>query len=706
MDQNRFDVISRLLFPRPPASYTPDDFPDEIIWIPREQDPEKAGPEDCVPCLFLQSPYARFIILYFHSNAEDLGRCYAFCSLIRHQFQVHVLAVEYPGYGICPGGQACEESVVENGRVAFRFLREVLDWPLDGIILLGRSIGCGPALTLAKDHQVYGVVLVCPFLSVQLLSRDLVGPLAQFIAERFPNKDRVPMLTSSLLIVHGKKDTVVPWAHGKQLYDLCRCRKRLISPENMEHNTNLHADMSYFVLPMLQFFSLPDYSFDELRIPSWAFDKERFAWNKGRAMSRTSDGGSCAPRGANGLSGVSSNRQPLGASSPRCSPSMRPRPLFMNAALRDTWYVKQPRDEPLPDGKRVDGSSRRCRSATALSEHTGPAGPWSLRCPSRVAEPRDDDGPPLPPSGDVASDPASGIPSRLDDSMEASLTYVAQEAVSRLDSADAGQARNTASEYPTQVRCASSHITSILCSPRRQLSRHAAQPTAQQPPRDVPNDASIWDGSGGLGTQTATQASPSTTPAPRRPDEFAWSDDPSHEDSTASPLPMPTMRSRPSPSRMRSAPPQYVHEHETRTQMVSEEVEGGDKSTAEAAEEMVDRFLRTRGLESLGSQGPGADSVLQSPELVPVALQPSCSGDIDDEQIPLPPSDDDCHSFAKVPPTRVNGPSFRGTGGQQTHFPKMRQPMRPFEGRGLIAMSTSSCAQGASLKKTVPPVQL
>jgi len=59
---------------------------------------------------------------------QDLGRCYNFCNMLRMQFQVlilwfcnretvkfeivsllgqvNVLAVEYPGYGICPGGQA------------------------------------------------------------------------------------------------------------------------------------------------------------------------------------------------------------------------------------------------------------------------------------------------------------------------------------------------------------------------------------------------------------------------------------------------------------------------------------------------------------------------------------------------------------------------------------------------------------------------
>lgn len=241
--------------------------------MPKSLDPEDARPEECIPCILLTSPAARFFILYLHSNAEDLGRCYSFCSALRLQFQVHVLVVEYPGYGICPGKQATEESVTENAFVAFNFIRQVLNWPLDEIILFGRSIGCGPALAIAAKYKVYGLILVCPFLSVRELCREFLGGMADFIDERFPNKEQVARVSSQLLVVHGRSDGMVPWSHGKALYDACRARKRLVTPENMKHNSNLYADPAYFVVPMLQFFALPDYSFEDFHVPPWVFDK-------------------------------------------------------------------------------------------------------------------------------------------------------------------------------------------------------------------------------------------------------------------------------------------------------------------------------------------------------------------------------------------------------------------------------------------------
>lgn len=268
-----FDLVSKLLFPSPPSSYGVDSFPGELLWVPRSLGPKWAVPQDCIPCIFLRYPTARFIVVYLHSNAEDLGKCHTFCCNVREQFQVHVFAVEYPGYGICPGETCDENSVSENAEVGLRFILEVLNWPLDNVLLLGRSIGCGPTIALATEYKVSGVVVVSPMLSLKDLYRDNLGPLSNWLKERFPNKARIPLVKSPLLVVHGQKDRIIPHRHGVELYKACRSRKLLVCPPGMGHNTNLLADVSYLVLPMLQFFALPDYCFEEIVVPPWVFDK-------------------------------------------------------------------------------------------------------------------------------------------------------------------------------------------------------------------------------------------------------------------------------------------------------------------------------------------------------------------------------------------------------------------------------------------------
>lgn len=271
-------LVSRILFPVPRSSYSEDSFPSDLIWVPRQAVDSK-GPappveDDAIPCLLLTYPSARFLVIFFHSNGEDLGRCHGFCCYLREQFQVHVLAVEYPGYGLCPGTPT-GPSVMENALVALRFVRETLQWPLESVKVFGRSIGTGPAIGLASLFTFAGVILVAPFLSVQELFRDRVGPFAGFVEEWFKNEELAPKIAAPTMIIHGKRDELIACRHGESIHELLQCRKLLVSPALMEHNTNLLTDLEFFVLPMFQFFALPDYAFQELKVPSWAYDKRR-----------------------------------------------------------------------------------------------------------------------------------------------------------------------------------------------------------------------------------------------------------------------------------------------------------------------------------------------------------------------------------------------------------------------------------------------
>lgn len=258
-----WNVVERLIFPAPKPSYSIHSFPKELILIPREDGTK-------VPCLFLPFQHARFLFIYFHANAEDLGLSYGFCKMLRDLFQVHVLAVEYPGYGICPGN--CDEAgIMANAHAAFHFATETLKWPKDGIKLFGRSLGTGPTVQLAATAEVAGVILISPFTSIRELFRGQIGPMADFLENRFPNLELTPKIRSPTLIIHGLQDALVPPEHGRRIYASIGCKRMIVTPHNMSHNTSLLKDAATFILPMTHFFSLPDYSFEELSLPSWVF---------------------------------------------------------------------------------------------------------------------------------------------------------------------------------------------------------------------------------------------------------------------------------------------------------------------------------------------------------------------------------------------------------------------------------------------------
>ena len=57
-----------------------------------------------VPCLYL--PYlggSSKLLIYFHGNAEDVGLAMELLAFVKDMLKVHVLAMEYPGYGVYDG---------------------------------------------------------------------------------------------------------------------------------------------------------------------------------------------------------------------------------------------------------------------------------------------------------------------------------------------------------------------------------------------------------------------------------------------------------------------------------------------------------------------------------------------------------------------------------------------------------------------------
>lgn len=61
---------------------------------------------------------------------------------------MHVLVVEYPGYGLYKGSDKSPSKMLEDSIVVFDYLTTVCGVKAQDIVLFGRSIGSGPATYL------------------------------------------------------------------------------------------------------------------------------------------------------------------------------------------------------------------------------------------------------------------------------------------------------------------------------------------------------------------------------------------------------------------------------------------------------------------------------------------------------------------------------------------------------------------------------
>ncbi len=68
------------------------------------------------------------LFLYFHANAEDIGKTHKFLIYITHYLQVHAIAVEYPGYGVYKKAQASADLIIKDAEIVFSFIQKELNF--------------------------------------------------------------------------------------------------------------------------------------------------------------------------------------------------------------------------------------------------------------------------------------------------------------------------------------------------------------------------------------------------------------------------------------------------------------------------------------------------------------------------------------------------------------------------------------------------
>lgn len=169
-------------------------------------------------------------ILRCHGNAEDMVQTlWAVGELCGDGYTV--ASVDYPGYGLSDGSPN-EKGCYRNVHRLYDWLVEKRGFKPEDIIVDGFSIGTGPAVELAATKSVGGLILEAPFLSApRVVTKVRILPV-----DPFPNLKRIGDVKCPVLFFHGTSDRVIPYEHGRALFEIARKPKRFISVEGGDHN--------------------------------------------------------------------------------------------------------------------------------------------------------------------------------------------------------------------------------------------------------------------------------------------------------------------------------------------------------------------------------------------------------------------------------------------------------------------------------------
>jgi uncharacterized protein len=187
---------------------------------------------------------AKPVILYFHGNGGSLHyRVERFKKLINDG--IGLVALEYRGFGGNAGAPS-EHGLIADAEAAYAFA--AARYPAKQIAVWGESLGTGVAVALAAEKPVGRVILEAPFTSAASVAaiRYWYMPVRLLMKDQFHSDTRIAKVTAPVLILHGVRDQIVPYAMGEQMFDLANQPKHIVKfldggHEDLDANGALHA---------------------------------------------------------------------------------------------------------------------------------------------------------------------------------------------------------------------------------------------------------------------------------------------------------------------------------------------------------------------------------------------------------------------------------------------------------------------------------
>ncbi|TVR51185.1 MAG: alpha/beta hydrolase [Spirochaetaceae bacterium] len=178
----------------------------------------------------------RRTLLWFHGNAGNITHRADNMRLLVAE-GIDVFIFDYRGFGRSEG-RPSEKGLYTDARAAYAYLTETLAVPRDEIVFFGRSLGAAVAVELALDQAPAGLILESPFTSAPAMARVMFGglPLGFLISSRFDTLERIGRVNTPVLIAHGDRDEIVPYAMGRRIYDAANDPKSFYRITGAGHN--------------------------------------------------------------------------------------------------------------------------------------------------------------------------------------------------------------------------------------------------------------------------------------------------------------------------------------------------------------------------------------------------------------------------------------------------------------------------------------
>lgn len=188
---------------------------------------------------FLKKPGSRRVLLFSHGNAGNISYRAAIARLMV-QAGASVFMYDYQGYGLSEGRPSLK-GICQDALAAYDHLTGSEGAGAGEVVLYGESLGAGVSCYLASRRQCAGIVLQSAFSSLRRIGGEVMPFVRIYPSWLFPKPDldNLAFLRDEhppVLMFHGRLDSLIPFSHAQELFELATAPKTLVPLPMAGHN--------------------------------------------------------------------------------------------------------------------------------------------------------------------------------------------------------------------------------------------------------------------------------------------------------------------------------------------------------------------------------------------------------------------------------------------------------------------------------------
>ena len=183
---------------------------------------------------FHKKDISKNTILFLHGNAGSLeNRIYKLNHF--ENFDLNFLIIAWRGFS-GNSGKPNEKGLYDDAKSAVNWLKSK-GIKEENIILYGESLGSAVAIEIAQNKKFAGIVLESPFTSMVEMGKKYYSffPVSFLLKDRYESIKKIKNIHIPVLVMHGKRDSIVPFEMGKKIYTSANSPKFYYFSEYDDH---------------------------------------------------------------------------------------------------------------------------------------------------------------------------------------------------------------------------------------------------------------------------------------------------------------------------------------------------------------------------------------------------------------------------------------------------------------------------------------